>query len=406
MSPMRAGVHDQPGSKMERATMTHDVVVVGAGPAGLAFAAALADTDLRVAVVERQPLEALAHPLPDGREIALTQRSVRELRELGAWHRIDAQGIAPLREAHVLNGKSAFALSFGAGHVERLGHLVSNHLIRQALFEVVDGLAGVDILGGHAVHSIERGPHRVVVRLDDGEALQARLVVGADSRFSFVRQQLGIGAEVNRLGRAMLVCRVAHDRDHGGIATEWFDHGQTIAMLPLNGRKSSAVITLSSAEIDRLAALDHEALGAELTHRYQGRLGRMNVIGQPHVYPLATTYARHFAASRAALIGDAAVGMHPVTAHGFNLGLTSACTLAGLIRDAAARGRDIGASSLLRRYEAAHRLASWPIYTATNAIVGLYTAEHPSAHLARHAALRTASLPFISKSISRLLMQP
>jgi 2-polyprenyl-6-methoxyphenol hydroxylase-like FAD-dependent oxidoreductase len=98
--------------------------------------------------------------------------------------------------------------------------------------------------------------------------------------------------------------------------------------------------------------------------------------------------------------------MHPVTAHGFNLGLTSACTLAGLIRDAAARGRDIGASSLLRRYEAAHRLASWPIYTATNAIVGLYTAEHPSAHLARHAALRTASLPFISKSISRLLMQP
>lgn len=100
-----------------------------------------------------------------------------------------------------------------------------------------------------------------MVELADGRRLEARLLVAADSRFSAVREQLGIAAEVNRTGRAMMVCRVAHERDHEGIATEWFDYGQTIAMLPLRGRMSSAVLTLDAAGIEALAALDAEALG-------------------------------------------------------------------------------------------------------------------------------------------------
>jgi len=389
--------------------MTHDLAIVGAGPAGLAFAASLVGSGLRVAVIERQPAAVLAAPPVDGREIALTLRSVRELQALGAWERIPAEGIAPLREARVLNGGSPFALAFGTGASgeEQLGHLVSNHLIRRALFEVVAALPDVEILAGRAVSTLRNDNRGVDIALDDGTRLKARLLVGADSRFSWVREQLGIGAEVNRLGRSMLVCRVEHDLDHEGVATEWFDHGQTIAMLPLKGRCSSAVLTLPSEDIARLAALDPQALGGELTRRYEGRLGRMTLMGKAHVYPLATTYARHFAAKRAALIGDAAVGMHPVTAHGFNLGLASARLLGKLVSDAARQGSDIGASLLLRRYEAAHRVASRPIYTATKMIVGLYTAEHPAARAARHAGLRAAAkLPFVSRSVSRMLMQP
>jgi len=201
-----------------------------------------------------------------------------------------------------------------------------------------------------------------------------------------------------------MVCRVAHERDHGGIATEWFGYGQTIAMLPLNGRMSSAVLTLPAPEIDRLARLDARGLGIELTRRYGGRLGAMRVVDGPYVYPLATTYARHFTAARAALIGDAAVGMHPVTAHGFNLGLQGAATLARLVTDAAKRGRDIASLALLRRYEGAHRRASRPIYTATNLLVGLYTTDRPAACAARHAAIRAAAgLPLARRTVGRLL---
>lgn len=384
----------------------YDIIVVGAGPAGLAFARSLDGTALRIAIVERQRRELLAAPASDGREIALTHRSVATLQALDAWRRIDPGEIAPLRGARVLNGGSRFALSFDAHAAgeERIGQLVPNHQIRQSLFAAVAAQAGVTFFADSGVVAATTDADGVAVTLDDGRVLGARLLVAADSRFSALRDQLGIAAEINRLGRSMMVCRVAHERDHGGIATECFDHGQTIAMLPLNGGLSSAVLTLSSAAIDRLAALDARELGAELTRRYRARLGAMRLVERPHVYPLATTYARHFAATRATLIGDAAVGMHPVTAHGFNLGLRGAMTLGTLVGEAAARRGDIAAPSLLRRYEAAHRLASRPIHAATNMIVALYTTENPLAHVARHAALRAAArLPLVREGVNRML---
>ena len=179
--------------------------------------------------------------------------------------------------------------------------------------------------------------------------------------------------------------------------------------------KSEQAIVVPMAKLKRqtqstksraVAAMAPDQLGAEITRRYQRRLGTMHAITAARLYPLATTYARHFAATRAALIGDAAVGMHPVTAHGFNLGLRSQQTLAGLIAAAAARGGDIAAPTLLARYEAAHRLASWPLYAATNAIVRLYTDERPLALATRHAVLRIGDrLPLVKQGITAMLMQ-
>lgn len=385
-----------------------DVVVIGGGPAGLAFVRALAGSGLSVVLVERQPHEAIAIPAEDGREIALTHRSADTLRALDAWHHIDPAAIAPLREAQVLDGRSPFALAFDPGRsgADRLGQLVPNHLIRRALFAATATLPGLELVTGATVTSITTDDRAATVTLADGRTIRARLLVGADSRFSAVRQQLGITAQVNRLGRAMLLARVAHTADHRAIATEWFDHGQTIALLPLPGRQSSFVLTVAEDDAARLAALDRDALSRELTRRAADRLGPMTVTGGPHVYPLATVWSDHFAARRAALIGDAAVGMHPVTAHGFNLGLASATSLAALVRRAAERGRDIAAPSLLRRYEAAHRLAAGPLFAATALIVRLYTDDSLAARVARPALLRAAArLTPVRAGVSRLLMR-
>jgi 2-polyprenyl-6-methoxyphenol hydroxylase-like FAD-dependent oxidoreductase len=125
-----------------------------------------------------------------------------------------------------------------------------------------------------------------------------------------------------------------------------------------------------------------------MTRRHKGRLGALKLVSTRHAYPLVTTWSHRFAGSGFALIGDAAVGMHPVTAHGFNLGLLGAANLAKIVRANHAAGRDIAAPNTLSAYESQHRRASLPLYTATNAIARLYATETVLAKLARHALLR------------------
>ena len=387
--------------------MTFDIAVVGAGPAGLAFVRSLAGAGFSVALIEGQDEASLRDPAFDGREIALTHHSMRLLKTMGVWDRIPADHISDLRQARVLDGGSPFALTFGAGDVDRLGVLIPNHLIRRALFEIVCGQAGVRLLAGRRVADCRIQPSRPRGRLtlDDGTTIRADLIVAADSRFSFMREQLGVGAEINRLGRAMMVCRMRHDQAHGHVATEWFDHGQTVALLPVadpDQRVSSVVLTLATPAIADLTGMSPEVFSAEMERRLKGRLSELELVGTRHAYPLATTWSHRFAGQGFALIGDAAVGMHPVTAHGFNLGLRGQETLAKVVRSA--RGDDIGAERLLARYQHEHRLASWPLYQGTNALVRLFTEETPPARLARGLALRAgqATAPF-KAAVKRML---
>jgi ubiquinone biosynthesis UbiH/UbiF/VisC/COQ6 family hydroxylase len=387
-------------------TMDYDVIIAGGGPAGLAFARSLNDMGLETILVERQPHAALADPAYDGREIALTHGSRAILERLGAWQLIPEGRISPLQAARVRNGRSAFALDFEPGPAgEALGWLAPNHLIRRALFETVADQSSLRLACGSSLVSTRIERRFAEVKLSTGETVRGRLLVAADSRFSPLREELGIAAEVNRLGSSMLVCRVAHPKSHDQVATEWFGHGQTIALLPLNEGMTSVVLTLPENEIARLAGLCDTALGIELTRRSANLLGPMEVAGSRHVYPLVTTWAKHFGARRAALIGDAAVGMHPVTAHGFNLGLSGQNLLAAELGEAARRGRDPGSDAVIRAYEEGHRAAARPLYLGTNLLVKLYTDERPLARAARHAGLRLgARLPIFRSQVRSMLM--
>jgi len=202
---------------------------------------------------------------------------------------------------------------------------------------------------------------------------------------------MGIAADMHDFGKTMMVCVMEHTVPHEHTAWEWFDYGQTLALLPMNGMRSSVVVTLPPSEITRLMHAPTDVFNQDMATRFQHRLGAMQLVSTRHAYPLVTAYAKRMVGQRFALVGDAAVGMHPVTAHGFNFGLKGIETLSSEIKLAVAQGRDIGNNSQLMRFESAHRRNTRPLFMATHAIAKLYTSEILPARILRAGALRLGS---------------
>ncbi|NOX69746.1 MAG: 5-demethoxyubiquinol-8 5-hydroxylase UbiM [Gammaproteobacteria bacterium] len=388
--------------------MDYDIVIVGAGPAGLSFARSLADSGLNIALIEKQPEAQLAAPEFDGRDIALTHLSVRILKELGIWARFKASDRPAIKEARVLDGKSPYSLNFDVKKepLEELGYLVSNHVIRKALFDEIRTIDNISMLFDLAVTALATDNRMASTTLSDGRVLKSRLVIAADSRFSALRRMAGISASMHDFGRVCIVCRMEHQRRHNSVAFECFDYGRTLAVLPLSGHQSSIVLTAPMDQRDAFMNMDSDEFGRDIRQRFNSRYGEMTLTTRRFAYPLVGVHATTFYARRFALVGDAAVGMHPVTAHGYNLGLSGANILATEITKAVAEERDIGASALLERYSRKHMRTTKPMYHGTNEIVKFFTDDRLPARLARKVALRLANnVPPLKNAIRRKLTQ-
>jgi ubiquinone biosynthesis UbiH/UbiF/VisC/COQ6 family hydroxylase len=371
----------------------YDVVIIGAGPAGLSFARTLADLPLKVLLLERSSKETLAEPQEDGREIALTHLSVKLMKAKGVWQRLPKEDVSPIEGAKVFDGRSSYSLDFDkrTAALDALGYLVPNHQIRKAYYEELVNHSAINILTGVVAEQISTLDECGYVTLNNGECISAKLIVAADTRFSESRRKMGLSAGMRDFSRTAIVCRMSHSRSHEKKAFEYFHYGRTTAVLPMNGNNSSIVITVNSRDAQSFADMDEAVFNKNIEQQLQGQLGEMQLISTRHLYPLVAVHANQFVAKRFALIGDAAVGMHPVTAHGFNLGLRGQATLAQTIETALKEGKDIGSEPVLKAYEKNHQRITRVLYHGTNLVVGLFTNETIAAKLARKVALRLAN---------------
>ena len=386
---------------MENTEMDADIIIVGAGPAGLCLATTFSGRQLKTIVIEQQAQQELEAPAFDGREIALTQHSAKLLQTLGVWQKIDPGAIAPLRDAKVMDGPTsphAMVIRHELGRRGELGWLVSNHLIRHAAYQTMQQAMlnnrDITLLAGEKLLEVRTNASQATVQLASGRQLNARLVVAADSRFSATRRMMGIAAQMHDFGKTMLVCCMTHEQPHDSVAWEWFDYGQTLALLPMNpdpatgAHRSSVVITLPSHETEPLLRLQPEAFGHNVTQRFQGRLGAMALARTRHAYPLVSVFPERLVGTSFAAVGDAAVGMHPVTAHGFNFGLLSIETLTQELEAERRGGASFAGDAMLQRYERRQKRATLPLFWATRFIIEIYTRESAPAKLARTLLLR------------------
>jgi len=372
--------------------MNYDIVIIGGGPVGLSFACSMIKSKLKVLLVEKSPLSSIANPNADGREIALTHQSRKVLTELDVWTLINQDEVSPLKEAKVFDGNSPSLLNFNTkkSSIDALGYLVPNQLIRKALFERVIQAENIDIINEVSVEDVITDLNIAKIKLSDGRLIDTKLVVAADSRFSSIRGKMGIPSLMKDFSKVMITTRMTHEKPHNHVALECFNYGHTLALLPMNGNVSSVVLTVPANKAEEMLQLDEADFNELITQGFNKRMGEMVQVGKRHSYPLMGVHAQRFQSLRSALIGDAAVGMHPVTAHGFNLGLRGQNILAESIYEALDKDGDIGSSAVLKRFEKKQINLTRLMFFGTNGIVALFTNDDAIAKQVRRFVLRFA----------------
>jgi ubiquinone biosynthesis UbiH/UbiF/VisC/COQ6 family hydroxylase len=382
--------------------MQYDLIIIGSGPAGLSLAAALGSTNLKILILEKQNLDFIQNPQDDGREIALTHSSKDILNSLGVWELIDKNFISYIKTAKVLDESCNESLDFASDKLNDLGFLVSNYKIREALYNKVKNQDNLTILTDQEVKSIDFQDNSANIKTKDNN-YSAKLVVAADSRFSTNRRQAGIGAQMKDYGKTMLVVNVKLEKNHNFEALEKFDYDKTIALLPMLDNKASFVLTVKHDIATKWQNFSDDEFSKQTTAIFNDEFGTITKAGDIFAYPLVGVFADKFYSTRFALLGDATVGMHPVTAHGFNLGLRGADILAKQIRNADNNNIDIGDNYVLKRYENKHKLVSQIMYYGTNTVLSLFASENSNKPLRKLAfSLATKATP-IKKAITHHL---
>jgi len=372
-------------------TAQADMVIGGAGFAGLALAIALVEAlgpEFKIVIAD----PALKHEESrDPRASAIAAAARRLFEAIGVWDAVEAQA-QPMLDMVVTDSKVDDAvrptfLTF-EGEVqpgEAFAHMIENRVLTDALVKKARAL-GID-LRAPPVTRFDTRANAIDVTFADGSVVPARLLVGADGARSQIREQAGIATHGWSYGQSAIVCTVAHERPHNGRAEEHFLPPGPFAILPLTGNRASIVWTERTADAERYVALSDADFHDELEKRFGLHLGDIAVVGARRAFPLGLYTARTFIAERLALIGDAAHVIHPIAGQGLNMGLRDVAALAEAVTDAARLGLDVGGTDVLARYQRWRRFDTAMMGVATDSLNRLFSNRSDVLRLARDIGL-------------------
>ncbi|WP_428773051.1 FAD-dependent 2-octaprenylphenol hydroxylase [Vibrio sp.] len=368
-----------------------DVAIVGGGMVGLALAAALKESDIRVAVIEgTEPACELA-PLPDVRVSALSRASQTMLERLSAWPGIAQRRMASYQAMEVWEQDSFGKISFDAASLAEpdLGHIVENRVIQLALLDQVRQQANVKLYMPARCSNVAVGEREAWLTLDNGESLTAKLVVGADGANSWVRRQFNIPLTQWDYQHTAIVANVRTEVPHQRVARQIFTANGPLAFLPLaEADLNSIVWSTDTSRAKQLMALPAEEFNKMLAAEFDMRLGLCQLEGERFAVPLKMRYARDFAAERVALVGDAAHTIHPLAGQGVNLGLLDAASLAEQIQLLWQQGADIGSRRNLRHYERWRKAEAAKMIAAMQGFKELFSGDNPAKKMARGIGMK------------------
>ena len=370
-----------------------DIAIVGGGLNGPTLALALAQIGLRVTLIDRLPAATREDAAFDGRSYALALTSTRMLGAIGLWDDVKSHA-QPMLEIKVTDGRagegpSPFFMHFDHAEIEEgpMGHMVEDRHLRRALTDAVSNEPLITRRDGETVVAQDAAPSGITLTFADGKSLRARLVVGADGRASGTAMRAGIKRIGWGYAQTALVCAIAHEKPHHGIAHQFFMPPGPLAILPLTDNRSSIVWSETAANAAPINALPDDGYLDVLRPRFGDFLGEISLAGARYTYPLSLSLAHAMMATRVALLGDAAHGVHPIAGQGLNAGMRDVAALAEVIADAHRRGQDIGSATVLEQYQLWRRFDNTALALATDSFNRLFSNDNPLLRLARDVGM-------------------
>jgi 2-octaprenyl-6-methoxyphenol hydroxylase len=353
-----------------------DVIILGGGLVGLAFASALDSSGLSAIIVDPADPDLRLDSSFDGRTSAVSSSSMRMLTATGVADHFPVAG-CPILKIQVADGLDPGGLAFEPGEDdEPLGWMHENRHLRAALRKRVEAGKNLWLLWKSRVANVDRGEHQVVVSLEDGRKLCAPLLVGAEGRNSPSREAAGIRMARWRYNHSAIVSVLNHERRHDNVAYEIFYPGGPFALLPMTDdgktHRSAIVWSVQKDDAPGFLSLSDEDFAAEARAAMGGFLGKVSLAAPRSTYPLGFHHAAQITAQRLALVGDSAHAIHPIAGQGLNLGFRDAAALAQVLVEGARLGLDLGDRQLLDRYQRWRSLDSLMVAMATDSLTRIY----------------------------------
>ncbi|UPQ38499.1 2-octaprenyl-3-methyl-6-methoxy-1,4-benzoquinol hydroxylase [Providencia rettgeri] len=308
---------------MNKLIESYDVVVVGAGMTGAAAALGFAQEGMRVALLEKaQPAAFDPQSAPGVRISAISRASVELLEQLGAWQHVKSMRSAPYRQLETWEEpESNVVFDAQSLGLPELGFMVENRVLQLALWQECEKYSNLDLVCPARLINLyqPKSQEEWILALDDGRALQAKLVIGADGANSQVRKMAGIGSRGWQYRQSCMLISIQTQQSQQDKTWQQFFPSGPRAFLPLYDNWASLVWYDSPAKIRRLQGMSMEQLTGAISEAFPERLGPVTAIASG-AFPLTRHHARRYVIDGLALIGDAAHTINPLAGQGVNLG--------------------------------------------------------------------------------------
>ena len=372
-----------------------DIVIAGGGMIGSSLAVALEPLGFKVAVVEPVARAGREHPSFDERSTALSRSSQRTFEAMGLWPRIVASA-TPIHSIHV-SEKGRFGFSHidrQEQRVEALGYVVINRVLGDVLGDAMSKQDGLSLFCPARIGAIERKDDRMtaVVESASGEKrLHCRLLVAADGAGSAVREMMGISASRTDYGQSAVIGNVLTEIPLRNRAFERFTSEGPLAVLPIADERAAFIWILAQERAGDVMGLGDVEFTRSLQQAFGLRLGEFSRVGERAAYPLALTRANGLVSPRGVLVGNAAHGLHPVAAQGFNLGMRDVAALCDCLLESKLSGvagdADPGSDAVLQTYAAWRRGDQRKVVQFTDGLVRLFANRALPVRLLRNAGM-------------------